>query len=231
MSKMGFSKISVCFCAFLFLVIAHKINAENVRDNIYLGLGITDSISHFDLTTSTPASNIVIKRKKNHNDVLGNVFLGYGYTTCRSFYIAAELGTNFPKRSGKIHRPGASLTSFTFVNRISIQDYLTGDILLGYRPLECLLVYLRGGASYGRLELHQFENTDANTPTFDADKKAVSGRFGVGINYGITKHFGLGLDYVFTRYQNLHPFWPDFNLQFKEKTYANNICISGIYSF
>ncbi|MBI5346961.1 MAG: outer membrane beta-barrel protein [Chlamydiae bacterium] len=224
-------KIKSLLGALLFLLIIHSADAKSVRDDFYVGLGFVDSINHFDLKAQNPATGISVERKKDHNNLLGSAFLGYGYTASCSFYVAAELGTYFPSRLTKITRPGVSLTAFTYVNQISIQDYLTGDILLGFRPIDCVLLYLRGGASYTNIELHQFANALANTPSFNTEKNKAGGRAGIGINYGFTRHWGLGLDYIFTYYQNLHAFWSLTNIHFEEKTYAHYIGLSALYSF
>lgn len=222
-------KLSITFCMFL-CFLAQQLDAS-VRDNIYVGLGVGDSFTHFDLKGENRINSFSVKKKKENNRAFGNAFLGFGYTTCNSFYIAAEVGTYFPERSLKISRPGVVFTNFTFIDRLVVQDFLTGDILLGYRPNECFLVYVRGGASYARIKLHQFENISVGTPIFDAKKNKAGIRGGVGINYALTNNFGIGLDYVYTYYQNLRSFWSDFNMSFSVRPHTHFIAFSVIYSF
>ncbi len=225
-----FSKLKVFFILFFFQLMAQGAEA-NVRENFYLGLGLVDSINHYELKVKDTSTQISVKRKKEHNQLLGSAFLGYGYTTHCSLYIAGELGTNFPKRSKKISRPGVTFVPFTFVDRISIQEYVTGDILLGYRPFDCFVVYLRGGISVANIKLHQFVNSAASPFGFDADKTKAGGRIGAGLNYGLTKHFGLGADYVFTGYQRFRAFWPMFSTLFVAENSSHFISLSAIYSF
>ena len=145
--------------------------------------------------------------------------------------MAAELGSYFPKRSVSVSRPGVTLTPFTFVDHLAVQDYLTGDLLLGVRPLDWCLFYLRGGGSWAHLTLDQSPNSVADTPSFHASNNKAGGRVGVGINFGCTRYFGLGLDYIFTQYQNGLSSWPEFDVQFTQKVYSHFIGISGIVSF
>lgn len=145
------------------------------------------------------------------------------------FFLAGELGSYFPRRSVKVTRPGVTITPATFQDRISVQDYLTGDLLLGVRPKDCFVIYMRGGATWANLKLHQFANSSA--PSFDGSQNRAGGRIGVGINYGVTRHFGLGLDYIFTSYQNMKSTWPEFSILFTEKVKSHYIGLSGIYSF
>ncbi len=224
-----FSKAKVFFILFFLQLMAQNAEA-NVRDNFYLGLGLVDSINHFELKLKNTSTQNSIKRKKEHNELLGNAFLGYGYTAPCSFYIAGEVGTNFPKRSKKISHPGVTLISYTFVDQLSIQEYVTGDVLLGYRPFDCFVVYLRGGVSVANIKLNHFANS-VSPVGFDADKTKAGGRVGAGLSYGLTKHFGLSADYTFTRYQNFRAFWPMFSTLFVAENSSHLVNLSAIYSF
>lgn len=221
-------KIKAFFCV-VSLCLLSQISGS-VRDNFYIGLGFSESFNHFELKTENPSTRLSSSKKKNEIKALGNFFLGYGYSF-NMLYLAAEIGTSFPKRSTEIKRPGVTLLPFSFLNKITIQDYLTGDILLGARPINCLLIYLRGGGTWAGIKLHQFENNDANTPSFDAKKHKLAWRCGFGAAYELTKHFGLGVDYTFTHYQHLKVFWQDFDIFFSEKTHASYLGINAIFSF
>jgi hypothetical protein len=216
------------FLSFFLILIICQIQA--VKDRFYLGLSINDSLNHFNLKAQNVTTKLSSDEKKNHNKALGSAFLGYGYTFHR-FYLGGELNTYFPKRSSIISRPGVTLLPFSFLDRVSVQDYFNGDILIGGKPINCMLVYLRGGVGCANIKLHQFENEAANTPSFNADKNKVAVRGGVGINYTISCHFDLGADYIFTHYKKFHAFWPQFNINFTEKTFAHYFGLLAIYRF
>ena len=220
-------------CCFILLVCLLTVNAHasTVKEGPYVGLGIAGSFDHFDLKTENKGTSFEIQKSKNNSQVLGSAFLGYGFTTCNLFYIGAELGTYFPERSANLTRPGVTLTAFSFTNRFSVQDYLTGDFLLGYRPYCCWLLYVRGGASFSRIRLHQFENLAAQVPTLEVRKNKAGGRVGVGINYAFNKNWGLGLDYIYTTYQNFRFFWDQFDQSFNLRTDSHYLGLSTIYSF
>jgi opacity protein-like surface antigen len=200
-----------------------------VRECFYVGYGTGDSIDSCNVKASF---SLIVERSKRLDHIVQNAFVGWGYTTCCNFYVAAELGTYFPERSITIERPGANLLGFSFVDQVNVQDYLTGDILLGFRPDACFLYYLRGGVCYAHEQFHQFENsatTPIATPS-NFEKNGAAWRLGAGINYALFDHFGIGVDYIFTSYRNLH-FVTLLGTDLKAKIHANYIGISGIYSF
>jgi outer membrane immunogenic protein len=205
----------------------------NVRENFYIGVGAVDSINHFKLKVKNPTNQIQVQRKKWRNEILGSCFMGYGHTTSYGLYLAGEVGSYFPKRSIKISRPGVAFVASTYQNRLSVQDYVTGDLLLGYRYSDDLLFYLRGGASLANIQLYQWEDPAVNAPAFDKEKNRAGGRAGFGISYGLTKHIGFGVDYIFTAYQSLRTIFPiqQANLHFEEKNYAHFVGLSLLYSF
>jgi outer membrane immunogenic protein len=201
------------------------------RDGFYLGAGVGETFNRYELATKNTVTGFNVKKHDNHNSTVGNAFLGYGYTASNSFFLGVELGTIFPRRSGTIKRPGVTFTSFSFVNRLSVQDYLTGDLLPGYRINERWLIYARAGFSYAHLSLHQDANAAASGPKFNRSDNKWGGRIGLGVNYGLTKHLGLGLDYFYTGYQKMNSRWPAFDVQFKQSTHSHYLGISLIYSF
>lgn len=212
--------------AFLLVAISSSDLTACVREGFYCGAGFGDSIDHY----SQKASGIaVINRSRTLDHLAGTAFAGFGYTLC-NFYMAAEIGTYFPKRSMTIERPGANFIDSTFLTTTSVQDFVTGDILLGFRPDNTFLCYLRGGVSYSRLSFFQFTNELENVSALDRSKKGAALRLGAGINYAITSCFGIGLDYIFTSYSSLS-FTTKLPTNFKVKGYSNYIGISGIFSF
>lgn len=198
----------------------------SVREGFYCGLGLGDSIEHYSQKVS---GGRTVTRSRTSDHLLGTVFVGWGRSLC-DFYVGGEIGTYFPKRSITIERPGAVFQNSTFLTTTDVQDFVTGDILLGFRPNETLLCYLRGGAAYSRLSFVQFTNEFEGIPSRDREKAGAAWRLGGGVNCAITSCFGIGLDYIFTSYPDLH-FTTSNNADFKIKAYANYIGVSGIVSF
>lgn len=200
--------------------------AAFVREGFYCGLGFADSIDFYSQKVS---GGTTVKVSKNLDHLVGSLFVGFGHTLC-NFYIGGEVGTYFPKRSITAERQGAVFQNSTFLTTTSVEDYVTGDLLLGFRPNEVLLCYLRGGAAYSRLSFFQFTNELESVPSRDRKKTDAAWRAGIGLNYSITPHFGIGLDYIFTSYPTLN-FTTSSTAKFKIKSSSNYIGVSAIVSF
>jgi outer membrane immunogenic protein len=202
-----------------------------VRNGIYGGAGIGAAFDHYDLTTSNIATGFTVNSNANKTNLIGNAFIGYGYTADNCFYLGGELGTNFPKRSITINgRPGVVITPATFNDTLRIQDYVTGDLLPGYRIDTSWLVYGRVGITYSRLSVNQDANVSAGTPSFSDGTMRVGGRLGAGINYSLSNNLGLGVDYYYTFYQSKSTNWSTFLLNFNQKPYTNFVGLSLFYS-
>lgn len=211
----------------LVMAVATTIGARaSVRENLYLGAGVGASFNNYDIFAMNPGDGFAVRRKRTRTTALGNVFLGFGHTFCPSFYLAAEVGTNFPKRSFSLQRPGATFTAMSFRNRFSVQDYITGDLLPGFRLNECWLLYARVGASYSHFHFHQ--DPVLGVPAFHADRNRWGGRFGAGINWGFCKRFGLGIDYYYSLYPNVNKLLVlnEFSTSVKNRVHSNYIGIS-----
>lgn len=200
------------------------------RDNLYLGAGTDITFNQFSITANSTVTGFTVSKDPTSTDLIGKIFAGYGYTAKNNLYLGGELGTNFPRRSASTQRPGVSLTAFTFTDHLYVQDYLTGDILPGYRIHPDWLVYTRFGVSYAHLKLNQSANSAAGTPEFNASDNKFGGRIGLGINYAMTKHLGAALDYYYTSYQDLSATWTAFNTHFKYQPKTNFVGLSINYS-
>jgi len=216
--------------AILLILLTIKGFAE-VRDGVYAGLGVGACFTHTSNTVQNVKTKFKVNSKGNSTDAIGSAFIGYGYTFNCKLYLAGELGTYFPKRSIEITRPGAAFTNLKFTDRVSVQDWLTGDILLGFRPYCPLLVYLRGGISYSNIKFHIDANPLAPTPDFNSSKQRAGGRVGLGVNYPIWKGLGIGVDYIYTKYAKFTTSWSRFDVKYKSVLHSNYVGVSLFYGF
>lgn len=201
------------------------------REGLYAGVGVGGAFDNYTLTTRNLLSGFAVRNKISDDNVVGNAFLGYGRTFDSSLFLGAEVGTVFPTRTGIIrNRRGVSVTASTFTNKLSISDYVTLDLLPGFRPNSDWLVYARVGASFAQLQVRQPLNLLAGVPSFSAKKDAVGGRFGAGVTYTINQHFGAALDYYYTTYQTQNAYWPQYTLRFKNTAYSNFVGLSLVYT-
>ncbi len=211
------------------LVISVSSHATS-RDGFYVGLGVGASYDKFDLTTKNNATGFTVRSaSENATNVIGSAFLGYGNTAESGFYLGGELGTYLPKRSLTItNRPGVALTNLTFSDKLTVQDYVTFDVLPGFRLSENWLLYLRGGITYAHMTIYQ--PTQGAATSFSADNNRIGGRVGAGVNVGFTDNFGMSLDYFYTQYQDSSYTFPAFNTKFTQGVSSNYFGISASYT-
>lgn len=121
---------------------------------------------------------------------------------------------------------------FNFLNRITVQDYLTGDALLGFRSNPCFLLYVRGGVSLAHERIQEYENSATNpiARPHNFERNRAAGRVGAGVNLGFSEHFGIGLDYIFTHYPRLRFFTPG-GTDTRVHIHSHYVGVSGIFSF
>ncbi len=204
---------------------------EGIKNGIYLGAGGGESFNNYVFSTTNTVTNTIANTKPSNNTFLGNIFAGYGLTTDENLYFGGELGTNFPQREASTTHPGVTLTGQTFTNHVFVQDYLTGDLLPGYRMDSKLLLYARLGLSYAHLQLTQDANSAAGTPSFSSNANKIGGRVGVGASYPLTKNLGVGADYFYAAYPAFSTNWPAYNIHFEQKPHTNYFGASLIYTF
>ncbi|MCP0913420.1 MULTISPECIES: outer membrane protein [Legionella] len=224
--KKEWKKLSLA-CLGILLATASQ---ANTREGIYAGAGIGASFDQFNLSTKNTVTGFTIKSPVQKNtSALGNVFLGYGGTMDTGFFLGGEVGTYFPRRSATIYnRPGVSVTSLTFNDTLKVHDYVTADILPGYRFNDDWLLYARGGLTYANLNIYQAPGTSG--VTFRADENKFGGRIGAGINYAFNDNLGVGLDYFYTRYQEMNANLPAFNIRFNQQVSGNYVGLSALYT-
>jgi len=200
-----------------------------IRDQAYLGAGVAATFDDYKLNATNRTAGASSKVSTTDTSALGDVFIGYGYTFDTQFYLAAELGTYFPRRSATLPpRPGVTVLGPRFIDHVNVQDYLTGDLLLGRRCNQDWLTYLRLGLVYDNVGVYQ--PSQLGTGSFRKNKHGVGERVGVGLNYALNDHWGIGADYYYTFHSKLNATWPAYNLNFSEKIGSNFIGLSIFYS-
>lgn len=200
-----------------------------VRENVYIGVGLEESFNHFTIEAKNYTSGMEVSSSAHQTMSLPKLFLGYGHTYCNNVYVAGEIGANFLQRSASLVRPGVTVTSTSFLDHLRIQDYLEADLHVGYRLCYDWLAYITVGISFADMEIDQ-PSTGA-VPRFSSRKNVVGGRFGVGINYPLTERIGIGLDYCYALYQRIAPRWSLYTIDFTEQVHTNYLTLSLFYSF
>ena len=203
-----------------------------VRDYLYLGAGVGPSFNNYSFTVKDIPTGLSITSYPSNISWIGNIFLGYGYTFTNCFYLAGELGTNFPNRTTSVTRSGV-INALQYQDQLGLQDYITLDLLPGYRGFDpSLLVYGRIGASFSRMTISQ--NASGTDQSFSASYGTTAGgRIGIGATYSLTLNLGLSADYYFAAYPTL---WVNQTLnsgssQYKQQPHVNYLGLSLLYSF
>lgn len=163
--------------------------------------------------------------------LLAGIVVGYGFTTTKGLFVGGEMGGSFPNKPATIQRFGVVYTGEVFVNHISVQDYVNGDFLIGYRPTEPLLTHAKGGVVLSRFELSQQFTPSIPNSSFSDSSLGWGARVGAGVNYSVIGRFSLGLDYTYTKYQTSDYLWSTFDVQFSKQVSSHYITLSGILGF
>lgn len=200
------------------------------REGLYFGAGVGDSFNRFNFrvfNTVTGFEEIFYPRRDR---VMATVFGGYASTAKNGFYLAGEVGTDFPKRKARVIRQGVQLTSTEFVDHLSVQDYVTADILPGYRINQRFLAYGRIGAAYSHLKFTQ--DATFTAPRFLNSYTIPSTRLGAGVNVGVTPQISVGVDYIYMGYQPLNALFSNgFTILFNSLVRTNYVGVSAMYNF
>lgn len=202
-----------------------------LRENVYLGLGCGAVFDEFDFEAKNVNTGFAIHKKARQTSCLGTVFFGYGYTNDDCFYLGGEIGTNFPRRISTLHRKDVALTDFTFTNVVAVQDYLTVDVLPGYRISDECLIYARIGGSYGNVGLKLEANELAGAAEYNFHQDRYGLRAGLGINYAYSELVGFGIDYYYTGYQKIKTFIGQYATDQNQRPQTHYVGLSLILSF
>ncbi len=164
--------------------------------------------------------------------MIGNLFLGVGHTTINSLYLAGELGTNFPGRCTHIYnRPGVVIADGNiYSNTLRVQDYITIDVLPGYRINTNWLAYARIGAAFADFQFYQDSNPVAPSEVISASNTKFGGRFGAGSTYAFNQYLSLSIDYIYAEYQKQTVFVPKYNIGYQNTGIYNYVGMSLTYT-
>jgi opacity protein-like surface antigen len=148
--------------------------------------------------------------------------------------LGAELGTSFPSHLKKFKRRSVTIPGKIFTDHIEFQEYLTADLIPGYRINCDWLIFGILGISWGELSLYQpsrydFEKQELTSPKFHKAKNEAGLRLGAGVEYQLNSCLSLKLDYCYSEYQKLHAEWHKYDIHFKEKFHNQVIGISIVY--
>lgn len=215
------------------VLIPEQTSSQNrfIRQGFHAGIGVSGAFNRFQLTAERTTNQYMEQKVGRSFSILGNVFAGYGYTHGQRFYIGAEAGISIPRRMGEVIRQGVVFTGGTYTDHLSVQDLLTGDLLLGYRLINRSLFYLKGGVSQARIRIDQDPTPSIPNSSFSDSDYKLGARIGLGLYYHLTDRLGLSIDHIYTVYQQHTPLWEEYNLQFNQKVSSNIIVLSAILKF
>ena len=201
------------------------------KESLYFGAGIGGSFDGNQFKEKNVITGNTLRRNVNNNQLIGDLFVGYGYTMANTYYIGAEVGTNFPSRTATInsHR-GVTIPLYLFSETLHTTNYITLDLLPGYRIQPEWLVYGRIGASLSNLSFNQYPYGATHTPLFKNSDTQLAGRFGLGATYALTQHVSASLDYYYTSYQTTSVDWALYSENFTRTSYANFLGASITYT-
>ncbi|MCH9689054.1 MAG: porin family protein [Gammaproteobacteria bacterium] len=204
----------------------------NPKNGLYLGAGVGTSINDYNLYALNYSTGINNTTKKSSADIIGNVFIGYGYTSLNDFYLGLEAGTNFPGRATNIYnRPGVTVAGTNiYSDTLTAQDYITLDLVPGFRPNTNWLIYGRAGLAAGNLQFYQAKNITANTEEVNDRGTELGGRLGVGLTYAFNQYLSLSADYFYTEYKKFTNTVPKYTIAFQNKGKYNFIGGSLTYT-
>ncbi len=202
-----------------------------MKEGVYLGLGCGAVLDRYDFQAKNVSTGLTIDKQTNQVGCLGTIFFGYGFTNDSCLYLGGEVGTNYPRRTAKIHRQGVALTSFTFTNEVSVQDYLTFDLLPGFRFDEEWLIYGRLGISYANVSLKLEENPAAGVAEYAFYQDRYGFRAGLGISHAFNDFFAIGLDYYYSWYEKIDTFIELYTTSQKQRPQSHYVGVSLIVTF
>ena len=220
-------------CKLLLLITVFSLGSliGGPKEGIYVGLGGGAAFDYGKLTAVNVVNGFTEHRTLSTTHAVGNFLIGYGHTFKECFFVSLEGGTYFPSRSHAVERPGVLITTSTFTNKLKIQDYVTVDILPGFRLTKELLLFFRGGFTVAGISLTQDKNAAAGVPAFKESVTECGARVGVGANYGFFCNWSVGVDYFHTFYPKITAVLTGFSSTVSTKPNSDFIGISLQYNF
>lgn len=216
--------LAICF-GLLPVTIAHAL------DGLYVGGSAGARFGSFDFNTKSLTSGLTVNKSDSQSNAAGSVFAGYGSSVYSNAYLGAEVGANLYKNTGKINRFSTVFLGSSVTDTMYLRDYVTADLLPGFKLNDELTIYGRLGLSYSRLKLHQSPLPANNVPVFELSQDKVGGRVGAGADYAFANNWSLGADYTYSFYPDFSTYWPLFNVTYRFKTKLNTVSAHLRYTF
>lgn len=220
---------------FVLIFAGNVVNAQQssgadrfIRNGFHAGIRMVGAFNRFQLSAERTTNQYMEQKVDRSFSVLGNVFAGYGRTHGQRFFFGAEAGISIPKRTGEVIRQGVVFTGGSYTDHLSVQEVLTGDLLLGYRLINRSLFYLRAGGSWARIHIDQDPTPSIPNSSFSDSAYKLGARMGIGLYYHLTDRLGISIDHTFTVYKPHTPLWKEYDLQFNHKVSSNFLMLSAI---
>lgn len=198
-------------------------------DNIYFGqypyigimAGIIQPQDHVRIFTDFP----FIDDSTTFNSVKGIAGVALGYATRWDHWYVALEGSSEPFYINATKDwVGPSMFRMPYRSEVKINNYLNVDIIPGFYFTRCFKVYLRGGAAFAKIDLHQddFLGTGINENVSNAQ---AGTRYGVGADLRVCRNLSVGVDYVYTdyniaRFSTYTPFMGTTHVNFRVKPFT-----------
>lgn len=213
---------------FLFHALFAADGLAAAKDKLYFGVAVAKVYDNYRYTVQDTDTGSSLSRNSSTSTTLANVFAGYGFRSAKGFYLGSELGTAFPARKTGFKRFSLSNNEMLQTD-LSVEDYVTGDVLPGYRFYKDILLYARLGVSFAHLTRLE-QNMSFPGVQLAGNKNRWGSRLGGGVNYQLTPHFGVEMNYIHLRYQTFdHPL-PDLGVRFRQKLHSHYAGLAFIYS-
>lgn len=199
------------------------------KEAVYFGAALAKAYDNYHYSVKHTATGSIFIHRPSTTTTVGNVFAGYGFTSHKGFYLGSELGTGFPVRKTRFNRFAVLSNDVMFQTDLSVEDYVTGDILPGYRLYKHVLVYTRLGIMFShftRLE----QNITFPSAQLAGNKNRWGNRLGGGVNYQLTPHFSVEANYIYMSYQTFNHLISDIEVQFRQKLHSHYTGLSLVYS-
>lgn len=178
-------------------IIASIQSTHSVADRPYIGIGIGQTASHYNVNRHMAFSRQQSSNLGKHG-FHGGVFAGYNYLIKESpLLIGAEIGAQLHSlealKEDKAH----------YSTKIKASNSFTALMKMGICVNE-LVIYGKCGFSQTNFEINYIDATDSDKPLAHSRKLKKDGLVvGGGIEYNINPNWIIGVDYAVSTYPNL----------------------------
>ncbi|MDI9819920.1 MULTISPECIES: outer membrane protein [unclassified Legionella] len=213
---------------FLFHALFTVYGFAAAKDKFYFGVALAKAYDNFRYTVQDTETGSSLVRNASSTATVANVFAGYGFTSAKGFYLGSELGTSFPARKTGFKRFSLS-TNDMLQTDLAVEDYVTGDILPGYRFYKNALLYTRLGVTFSHLTRLEQSMIFPGVQLV-GNKNRWGSRLGGGVNFQLTPHFSIEMNYIYLNYQAFNHPMLDLGVRFRQKLQSHYTGLSFIYS-